>query len=63
MKRIIDTVKIALEKQLPKKVTSKKYVDYEYLKNVLIGQCGSCKWTVLHYERYCSHCGQKLDWK
>ena len=63
MKRTIDTVKIALEKQIQKKVTSKRNEDYDYLKNVLIGQCSSCNWTVLHYERYCSHCGQKLDWK
>ena len=65
MKRTIDTAKIALKKQIPRKVTSKKYVDYErlYQKNFLIGECSSCKWTVLHYENYCCNCGQRLDWK
>ncbi len=62
MKRIMDTVKIALEKQIPKKPVNKRYVDYDDIKNLLMGHCPACKWNVTFYERYCSNCGQKLDW-
>ena len=62
MKRIIDAMIIALENMIPEKVISKRYVDYEHVTNVLMGKCPSCKWNVSCYERYCSNCGQKLDW-
>lgn len=63
MKRIIDLIIIALENMQPEKVIKKRYVDYEFLKNVLVAKCPSCKWNVTCYERYCSNCGQKLDWE
>ena len=62
MKRIIDAVIIALENMQPERPIKKRYVDYEGLKNILIGKCPSCKWNVACYDRYCSNCGQRLDW-
>lgn len=62
MKEIIDLLIIALENMQPERPINKRYVDYDDLKNVLVGKCPSCKWNVSCYERYCSNCGQKLDW-
>lgn len=49
----------ALQKQLPKIPLNQKYVNKE-----LMGICPSCRlqWDVAFYQRYCSNCGQKLDW-
>lgn len=35
------------------------------LENELIGHCPSCqlRWDVAYWQRYCSNCGQKLDWR
>ena len=63
MKEFIDLLIIALENMQPEKVIKKRYKNYEFLKNVLVGNCPSCKWEVSCYERYCSNCGQKLDWE
>ena len=54
----------ALEKQIPKKPLEQRYVNYE-IENELIGHCPSCriKWDVSFWQRYCSNCGQKLDWE
>ena len=62
MKEFIDLLIIALENMQPERVINKRYIDYDDLKNVLVGKCPSCKWNVCCYERYCSNCGQKLDW-
>ena len=62
MKNIIDLLIIALENMQPERPINKKYVDYNDLKNILVGKCPSCKWNVACYNRYCSNCGQKLDW-
>ena len=50
-------------KQIPKKPSEQRYVNYE-IENELIGHCPSCriKWDVSFWQRYCSNCGQKLDW-
>ena len=61
MKEFIDLLIIALENMQPEKVIKKRYVDYDDL-NILMGKCPACKWEVAHYQRYCSNCGQKLDW-
>ncbi len=53
---------LALENMIPKKPIKKRYVDYEDLKNLLIGKCQVCRWEVACYQKYCSNCGQKLDW-
>lgn len=56
-----DLVIKALEKQIPKKPydTSKTYTGDR------IGVCSNCKHytVVLEQERYCNHCGQRLDWE
>ena len=62
MKENKEIIAYALEKQIPRKPIGKRYVDYEDLKNVLIGKCQACKWEVAHYQRYCSNCGQSLNW-
>ena len=62
MKKNKEIIAYALEKQIPRKPISKRYVDYGDLKNVLIGKCNSCKWPVAHYQRYCCNCGQRLNW-
>ena len=46
----------ALEKQIPKKPIEQRYVN-----NELIGHCPSCQ-LIAYWQRYCSNCGQKLDW-
>ena len=50
----------ALEKQIPKKPIEQRYVN-----NELIGICPSCqlRWDVAYWQRHCSNCGQKLDWR
>ncbi|NLC14593.1 MAG: hypothetical protein GX768_11200 [Chloroflexi bacterium] len=54
----------ALERQMPKKPLEQRYVNYE-IENELIGHCPSCriKWDVAFWQKYCSNCGQKLDWR
>lgn len=49
----------ALEKQIPKRPLKQRYMNDE-----LIGVCASCKlqWDVAYYQRYCSNCGQRMDW-
>ncbi|HHT96341.1 MAG TPA: hypothetical protein GXZ90_00375 [Clostridiales bacterium] len=49
----------ALGKQIPKKALNQRIKNEE-----LIGSCPTCKllWDVGNWERYCSNCGQKLDW-
>jgi hypothetical protein len=50
----------AREKQIPKKPIEQRYVN-----NELIGICPSCqlRWDVAYWQRHCSNCGQKLDWR
>ena len=59
----LDLAISALEKQMPKKPLEQRYVNYE-IENELIGHCPSCqlRWDVAYWQRYCSNCGQKLDW-
>lgn len=42
----------ALKKQIPKKP---KLSEYDY-------SCPNCEFEYLINEKYCSNCGQKLDW-
>ena len=60
-------VKSALEKQIPKKVTVRK-IGYKLLDYICpcctykqISQCGG-EWVAGQKYKYCSHCGQALDW-
>ena len=47
----------ALEKQIPKKVVQKSYM----VKGAVV--CPMCEFVTLTGDNYCSHCGQKLDFK
>jgi hypothetical protein len=57
----------ALEKQIPKRVTIRK-IGFRLLDYICpcctykqISQCGG-EWVAGQKYRYCSHCGQALDW-
>lgn len=54
---------VAIEKQIPKKP---EYAYKEYMPEV-DWVCGSCgkkyNRTNLNVVRFCSYCGQKIDWK
>lgn len=46
------------------KTVEQRYVNYE-IENELIEHCPSCqlRWDVAYWQRHCSNCGQKLDWR
>ena len=55
----IDTAIEALEKQIPKKpISLGEDIDRD------VGQCPNCKEIIDTYEdyKYCSDCGQAIDW-
>lgn len=54
----------ALEKQIAKKTKVKKYSFYPHstLIKSRYGKCPNCG-TEQVDDRYCAHCGQKLDWE
>lgn len=57
----------ALKKQIPKKVDnlSEIYMDFGTGKKIKVGaygNCPSCKQSVGIVSKYCTRCGQKLDW-
>lgn len=64
MEELVNTLTIALEKRLPKKVDAKEEYktfdeDFMYFK----GFCPDCGFIVdSSRNRYCPSCGQKLDW-
>lgn len=49
----------ALEKQIPKKPNDKFNVPYDVL---ACGLCPSCGLGVNSYMKFCSECGQAIDW-
>ncbi len=49
----------ALEKQIPKKPTVLNIHD---ISNYKYGEC-ECGEHIMDDEKYCSNCGQKLDWE
>lgn len=58
----------ALKKQIPKKVDnlSEIYMDFGVGKEIKVGaygDCPSCKYSVDIVSKYCTRCGQKLDWE
>lgn len=58
----------ALEKQIPKKVDnlSEMYMNFGEGKKIKVGaygDCPSCKQSVDIVSKYCTRCGQKLDWR
>ena len=60
-KEAIKMAYMALEKQIPKKLLSVKYVE-----NSMYVKCPSCKLTTELYDgcimEYCKNCGQAIDW-
>lgn len=55
---VIDKATSALKKQKPVKI--EKEWDGYYGKNEPC--CGSCGAYIKEYDKYCSRCGQKIDW-
>lgn len=53
-KEIIDAIKIALEKQIPKKLSIWDEIAYK------CPTCGKSYWTHRYIGSYCSKCGQKI---
>jgi hypothetical protein len=51
----------ALEKQIPKKVNEITII--QQYKAVLDGYCPSCQRYLTNSMRYCTDCGQLLDWE
>lgn len=57
----------ALKKQIPKKVDnlSEIYMDFGTGKKIKVsayGDCPNCKYNINIASKYCTRCGQKLDW-
>lgn len=58
----------ALEKQIPKKVDnlSEIYMDFGVGKKIKVGaygNCPNCNYNIDIVSKYCTRCGQKLDWR
>lgn len=57
----------ALEKQIPRKVNnlSEIYLDFGAGKKTKVGaygNCPNCNYNIDIVSKYCTRCGQKLDW-
>lgn len=57
----------ALKKQIPRKVNnlSEIYLDFGVGKKIKVGACGNCpncNYNIDIVSKYCTRCGQKLDW-
>lgn len=57
----------ALEKQIPRKVNnlSEIYLDFGVGKKIKVGgygNCPNCNYNIDIVSKYCTRCGQKLDW-
>lgn len=57
----------ALEKQIPKKVDNlcEIYMDFGTGKKIKVGaygNCPNCNYNIDIVGKYCTRCGQKLDW-
>lgn len=58
----------ALEKQIPRKVNnlSEMYFDFGVGKKIKVGaygNCPNCNYNIDIVSKYCTRCGQKLDWR
>lgn len=68
MEELVNTLTIALEKQLPKKPKENEIRGgwFGKQKNYTCPTCGNCLLTEMMNERqntsYCWDCGQRLDW-
>lgn len=57
----------ALKKQIPRKVNnlSEIYLDFGVGKKIKVsvyGNCPNCNYNIDIASKYCTRCGQKLDW-
>lgn len=57
----------ALEKQIPRKVNNlnEMYLDFGVGKKIKVGaygNCPNCNYYIDIVSKYCTRCGQKLDW-
>lgn len=57
----------ALEKQIPRKMNnlSEVYLDFGVGKKTKVsayGNCPNCNYNIDIVSKYCTRCGQKLDW-
>ena len=57
----------ALKKQIPRKVNnlSEIYLDFGECKKTKVGaygNCPNCNYNIDIVSKYCTRCGQKLDW-
>lgn len=57
----------ALKKQIPRKVDnlSEIYMDFGAGKKIKVsayGDCPNCKYNINIVSKFCTRCGQKLDW-
>lgn len=57
----------ALKKQVPRKVDnlSEIYMDFGTGKKIKVsayGDCPNCKYNINIVNKFCTRCGQKLDW-
>lgn len=57
----------ALEKQIPRKVNNlnEMYLDFGVGKKIKVGaygNCPNCNYNIDIVSKYCTRCGQKLDW-
>ena len=58
----------ALKKQIPRKVNnlSEIYFDFGVGKKIKVGaygNCPNCNYSINTVSKYCTRCGQKLDWR
>ena len=58
----------ALKKQIPRKVDnlSEIYMDFGTGKKIKVsayGNCPNCNYNIDIVSKYCTRCGQKLDWR
>ena len=56
--RYIPKIKVALEKQIPKKPTVKKSIKV----NAFALRCPNCEAVLQSDSPHCRYCGQALDW-
>lgn len=57
----------ALKKQIPRKMNnlSEVYLDFGVGKKIKVGgygNCPNCNYNIDIVSKYCTRCGQKLDW-
>ena len=62
MNEVIETFKELVDKNTPKEVITQYETDY-LGKEVIFNVCPNCHNEVSDNKYYCTHCGQKLNWR